>query len=67
MVITGKAIAAEDKAADDRLEQIVGKAHSTEDAEMMKHTPNTLESIPGRNYCRDNHQQDDKVVDGLKP
>ena len=33
MVITGKTITAEYEAADDGLEQIVGKAHATEDAE----------------------------------
>ena len=67
MVITSKTIAAEDEAADDGLEQIVGKTHATEDAKVMEHTTNTLEGIPGRNYCRDNHQQDQKAVDGLEP
>ena len=67
MVITSKTIAAEDEAAYDGLEQIVGKTHATEDAKVMEHTTNALESIPGRNYCRDNHQQNDDVVDGLQP
>ena len=67
MVITGKTITAEYEAADDGLEQIVGKAHATEDAEMVEHTTNTIEGIPGWDYSRDNHQQDDEVVDGLEP
>ena len=46
MVVAGQAIAAEDKAADDGLEQIVGKTHATEDAEMVKHSANVLEGIP---------------------
>ena len=67
IAITGKAIAAEDGTADNGLEQIVGKTHATEDTEVMKHTPNTLESVPGRNYCRDDHQQYDKAVNRLQP
>ena len=67
MVITGKPIAAEDEAADDGLEQIVGKAHAPKNAEMVEHPANALESIPGRNYCRNYHQQYDEIVDGLKP
>ena len=67
IAIAGQTIAAENEAADDRLKQIVGKTHSTEDAEMMKHTANALESIPGRDDGRDDHQQDDEVVDGLEP
>ena len=66
-MITGKPIAAEDEAADNGLEQIVGKTHATKDTEMVEHSANTLESIPGRNYCRNYHQQDDEIVDGLKP
>jgi hypothetical protein len=31
----------------DGLEQIVGKAHATEDAEMVEHTTNTIEGILG--------------------
>ena len=67
MMIAGEAIAAEDEAADDGLEQIVGETHATEDAEMVEHPTYTLEGIPCRDYCRDNHQQDNEVVDGLKP
>ena len=67
MVVAGQTIATEDKAADDGLEQIVGETHATKDAEMVKHPTDTPESIPGRDYCRDNHQQDDEVVDGLEP
>ena len=67
IAIAGQSIAAEDETADDGLEQIVGKTHATKNAEMMQHSANTPESIPGRNYCRDDHQQDNEVVDGLEP
>ena len=67
MVVAGEAIATEDKTADDGLKQIVGETHATKDAEMMEHATDTLECIPGRDNRRDNHQQDDKVVDRLKP
>ena len=53
--ITAKTIAAEDEAADDGLEQVVGKTHTPEDTEMMKHSTNALESIPSRDDGRDNH------------
>ena len=58
MVITGKPIAAEDEAADDGLEQIVGKTHATKNAEMVEYLANTPESIPGRDDGRDYHQED---------
>ena len=45
-VIAGQAIAAEDGAADDGLQQIVGETHSAKDAQMMEHTAYTLKSIP---------------------
>ena len=41
-MVAGQTIAAEDKAAYDGLEQIVGKTHTTEDTEVMKHSTNTL-------------------------
>ena len=66
-MITGETIAAEDGAADDGLEQVVGETHTTKDAEMMEYAANALESIPGRDNCRDDHQQDDEIVDRLKP
>ena len=67
LVIAGEAIATEDGTADDGLQKIVGEAHTTKDAEMMEHTAETLEGIPRRDHCRDNHQQDDEVVDGFEP
>ena len=67
MVVAGEAVAAEDSAADDRLQQIVGETHTTENAEMVEHSTDALEGIPNRNDGRDDHQQDDEVVDGLKP
>ena len=67
IVVTGQTVAAEDGAADDGLEQVVGETHATEDAEMMEHAAHALEGVPGRDDGRDNHQQDDEVVDGLKP
>ena len=54
--IAAKSIAAEDEATDDRLEQIVGEAHSSHNTEFLEYTPNTLKSVPYINYCRDNHQ-----------
>jgi len=48
MMITGETIAAEDGAADDGLEQVVGETHTTKDTEMMEYAANALESIPGR-------------------
>ena len=47
IAIAGQTIAAEDETANDGLEQIVGKTHTPEDAEMMQHSANTPESIPG--------------------
>ena len=67
LIVTAKTIAAEDGTADNGLEQIVGKTHATEDAEMMKHSTNAPESIPCRDDCRDNHQQYNEIVDGLQP
>ena len=58
MVITGKPIAAEDEAADDGLEQIVGKTHATKNAEMVKYSANAPECIPSRDDGRDYHQED---------
>ncbi len=46
LVIAGQAITAEDGAADDGLQQIVGKTHAAKDAQMMEHTTNSLKSIP---------------------
>jgi hypothetical protein len=45
-VIAGKTVTAEDKASDDRLQQIVGKTHATEDAQVMEHSTHTSKSIP---------------------
>ena len=67
LIIAGQTIAAEDEAADDGLEQIVGETHTSEDAEMVEHPTYTLEGIPGRDDGRDEQQQDDEVVDGLEP
>ena len=66
-VITAQAIAAEDGAADDGLQQIVGETHPAEDAQMMEQTAHTLEGIPCRDHSRDNHQEDNEVVDGVEP
>ena len=45
-VITAQAIAAEDGAADDGLQQIVGEAHAAKNAQVMEHSAYTLEGIP---------------------
>ena len=47
-MVAGEAVAAEDGAANDGLEQIVGEAHTAEDAEMMEYSADTLEGIPGQ-------------------
>ena len=65
--IAFQSVTAEDKAAYDRLEQVIGEAHATKCTQMFQHAAHTLESIPSRNDCRDNHQQDKKVIDGRKP
>ena len=67
LVIASQAVATEDGTADDGLQQIVGEAHASEDAQVMKHPAHAIEGIPCRDHSRDNHQQDDEVVDGLKP
>ena len=67
LIIAGEAVAAENGAADDGLQQIVGETHAAEDAQMMEHAAETLEGIPRRDHSRDNHQEDDEVVDRLKP
>ena len=48
IVVAGKPIAAENGTADNGLEQIVGKTHTTKDTKVMEHTAYALESIPGR-------------------
>ena len=67
LVITSKAVATENGAADNGLQQIVGETHAAEDAQMMEHTTHTLEGIPRRDHSRDDHQQDDEVADGSEP
>ena len=44
--IAGQTITTEDGTADDGLQQIVGKTHATEDAQVMEYATNTLEGIP---------------------
>ena len=66
-IIAGEAVTAEDGATNDGLQQIVGKAHTAEDAQVMQHAAHTLESIPGRDNRRHNHQKDDEIVNGLEP
>ena len=45
-VIAGQTVTAEDRAADDGLQQIVGETHAAKDALMMEHLANSLEGIP---------------------
>ena len=66
-VIAGEAVATEDGATDNRLQQIVGETHSAKDAQVVEHIAHALEGIPRRNNGRDNHQEDDEVVDGFEP
>ena len=65
--IACQTVATEDKASDDRLQQIVGQTHPTEDAQMVQHLAHTLVSIPRRNDGRYNHDQYGKIIDGLEP
>ena len=65
--IATQTVATENGTADDRLEQIVCKTHTSEDAKMMKHMTYTLEGIPARNHCRDNHQKNHEVIDRREP
>ena len=46
LVIACQAVAAEDRAANDGLQQIVGETHAAKDAQMMEHTAYTLKGIP---------------------
>ena len=46
LVIAGKAVATKDSTANDRLQQIVGETHTSEDSQVMEHIAHTLESIP---------------------
>ena len=66
-MIAGQTVATENSTADDGLQQIVGEAHTTKDTEMVKCTADRLKGIPGRNNRRDDHQQNDEVVDRLEP
>ena len=66
-VVAGKSVATEDETAYDGLQQVVGEAHTSEDAQVMEYAAHAIESIPGRNHSRDDHQQDDEVVDGFEP
>ena len=65
--VAGQAIAAEDEAADDGLQQVVGEAGAAEGAEVAERPAEAGEGVPGRNDGRDDHQQDAQVVDGLEP
>lgn len=47
-IIVSQAIAAEDEAANNGLQQIVGETHAAKDTKMMEHTADTLEGIPCR-------------------
>ena len=66
-VVARQAIAAEDEGADDGLQQVVGETHAAEEAEMTEHPAHAREGIPGGNHGRDNHEQDEEVVDGVEP
>ena len=66
-VVTGKAVAAENETAYDGLQQVVGEAHASEDAQVTEHLTDTLKGIPGRDDSRDDHQQDEEIVDGRDP
>lgn len=48
LVITGQSVAAEDGTADDGLQQVIGKTHTAEYAQVMEYTANALECIPRR-------------------
>ena len=56
LIVTAETIAAEDETADDGLQQVVGKTHAPEDTEVVERLSHALESIPGRDDSRDNHQ-----------
>ena len=45
-VIATQTVAAEDKAADDGLQQIVGETHATKDTKVMEYAANALKGIP---------------------
>ena len=66
-VVAGKSVATEDETADDGLQEVVGEAHTSEDAQVTEHLTDTLKGIPGRDDSRDDHQQDEEIVDGREP
>ena len=66
-VIASQTVAAEYETADDGLQQIVRETHAAKDAQMMEYTAHALEGIPCRDHSRDNHQEDDEIVDWLEP
>ena len=67
LVIATQTVTTEDGTANNGLQQIVGETHTSEDAKVVEHIAHTLECIPSRDNSRDNHQEDDKVVNGFEP
>ena len=65
--IASQSIATEDEAADDRLQEVVGKAHAAKEAEVNQCVTHPLESIPSGNDRRCDHHEDKEVVDGIEP
>ena len=58
---------AEDEASECRLQQIVGKAHPAEDAEMLQRAANAAKRVPRRNNSRCYHKQNKQIVDWGEP
>lgn len=65
--IAFETVATEDETADDGLEQVVGKTHTTEYTQVVQHAAHTLEGIPCRDNARNYHQQDEKAIYRFEP
>ena len=67
LVVERESESAEDEASECRLQQIVGKAHPAEDAEMLQRAANAAKRVPCRNNSRCYHQQNEQIVDWGEP
>ena len=67
MTIHSKTKSTEDNTSEQRLQQIIGKTHTTEDAKMLKRFPHTSKGIPCRHHRRGNHAKNHKIIYWREP
>ena len=65
--IAGQTIAAEDKTADNGLQQIVRQTHTSEETKVAEGVSNGFKGIPCRNHRRGDHQEYEEIVDRREP